>query len=446
MAFTPIGLVEGEYKVRTTSTAMYPTYETKNLGLNQFTVYSVPGWMSGYNEDMRKIDRYSTSIGAYIEKNLDEQDAEHELLHKRINNTVSMIAYEAKRIDANTSSIAAFRVDQERQEVEFDRRITEAQTDLEKQIADGVKGTTSYIAYVDRKIDKYQATTTTSYMWTSQRLHTVEDEIKTIKETETGLATKVTSNETEINKLKLTTSALDTKQNEIIDKVNEHTTKIAEQGSEISSLKVTETIQDDRLAALNTQVQSNTNNIARLGGGTLEYFIQTHTNPNYGPGIYNFKTYINTPSHRIDMAVNIRDDDITNGMLDIYNCRVATASIPEGEYDLNIRIKFNEAIASPVIGKNRVLFDGHLAFVLGYQSSGTLPDIKISRINVTVGYQINNQHEWNTFYKYGSLSFEKLLASGSGNAITIKLANTLNGKFSRNAFFYYMNVGGFATY
>lgn len=278
MTFTPIGLVEGEYKVRTNSTAMYPTYETKNLGLNQFTVYSVPGWMSGYNEDMRKIDRYSTSIGAYIEKNLDEQDTEHELLHERINNTVSLIAYEAKRIDANTSSIAAFRVDQERQEVEFDRRITEAQTKLEKQITDGVKATTSYIANVDKKLDKYQATTTTSYMWTNQRLHTVEDEISTIKETETGLATKVTSNETEINKLKLTTEGLNTKQSEIIDKVNEHTTRITEQNSEISSLKVTEGIQDNRLGTLTAQVQRNSSNIARLGGKEVLVLKEHPTN------------------------------------------------------------------------------------------------------------------------------------------------------------------------
>lgn len=278
MKFTPIGLVEGEYKVRTTSTAMYPTYETKNLGLNQFTVYSVPGWMSGYNDDMRKIDKFSTSIGAYIEKNLNEQDAEHELLHERINNTVSLIAYEAKRIDANTSSIAAFPFDQARQDAEFERKITAAKTDLERQIADGVKGTTSYTAYVDKKLDKYQATTTTSYMWTNQRLHTVEDEISTIKETETGLATKVTSNETEINKLKLATSTLNTKQNEIIERVNEHTDKFTRQDSEIRSLKVTETLQDDRLIALNTQVQSNTDNIARLGGKELLVLREHPTN------------------------------------------------------------------------------------------------------------------------------------------------------------------------
>lgn len=286
MTFTPIGLVEGQYKVRTTSTAMYPTYETKNLGLNQFTVYSVPGWMSGYNEDMRKIDRYSTSIGAYIEKNLNEQDTEHELLHERINNTVSLIAYEAKRIDANTSSIAAFRVDQERQEVEFDRRITEAQTKLEKQIADGVKGTTSYIAYVDKKLDKYQATTTTSYMWTNQRLHTVEDEIKIVKETETGLATRVASNETEINGLKLTTGTLNTKQNEIIAKVDEHTHKLGEQAGMISSLENTARIHDDRLTALNTQVQSNTNNIARLGGSEV-LVLREHPTNNATISVYN---------------------------------------------------------------------------------------------------------------------------------------------------------------
>lgn len=306
MEFTPIGLVEGEYKVRTTSTAMYPTYETKNLGLNQFTVYSVPGWMSGYNEDMRKIDRYSTSIGAYIEKNLDEQDAEHELLHERINNTVSLIAYEAKRIDANTSSIAAFPFDQARQDAEFERRITVAKTDLERQIADGVRGTTSYIADVDKKLDRYQATTTTSYMWTNQRLHTVEDEIRSVKETETGLATKVTSNETEINKLKLTTSALDTKQNEIIGKVNEHTTKIAEQGSEISSLKVTETIQDDRLTALNTQVRSNTANITRLGGKEVLVLREHPTNRAqisvYNPG---------GASYTVTLTINItKENDV----------------------------------------------------------------------------------------------------------------------------------------
>lgn len=278
MKFTPIGLVEGEYKVRTASTAMYPTYETKNLGLNQFTVHSVPGWMSAYNDDMRKIDKYSTSIGAYIEKNLNEQDAEHELLHERINNTVSMIAYEANRIDANTSSIAAFRVDQERQEVEFDRRITEAQTDLEQQIAAGVNGTTSYIAYVEKKLDKYQATTTTSYMWTNQRLHTVEDEIRNVKETETGLATRVASNETEIDGLKLTTGALNTKQHEIINKVNEHASKIREHSSKISSLENTEMIHEDRLVALNTQVQSNTSNIARLGGKEVLVLQEHPTN------------------------------------------------------------------------------------------------------------------------------------------------------------------------
>lgn len=306
MKFTPIGLVEGEYKVRTTSTAMYPTYETKNLGLNQFTVYSVPGWMSGYNDDMRKIDKFSTSIGAYIEKNLNEQDAEHELLHERINNTVSLIAYEAKRIDANTSSIAAFPFDQARQDAEFERKITAAKTDLERQIADGVKGTTSYTAYVDKKLDKYQATTTTSYMWTNQRLHTVEDEISTIKETETGLATKVTSNETEINKLKLATSTLNTKQNQIIDKVNEHTDKFVRQDSEIRSLKVTETLQDDRLIALNTQVQSNTDNIARLGGKELLVLREHPTNTAqisvYNPG---------GTSYTVTLTINItKENDV----------------------------------------------------------------------------------------------------------------------------------------
>lgn len=306
MGFTPIGLVDGEYKVRTTSTAMYPTYETKNLGLNQFTVYSVPGWMSGYNDDMRKIDKFSTSIGAYIEKNLNEQDAEHELLHERINNTVSLIAYEAKRIDANTSSIAAFPFDQARQDAEFERKITAAKTDLERQIADGVKGTTSYTAYVDKKLDKYQATTTTSYMWTNQRLHTVEDEISTIKETETGLATKVTSNETEINKLKLATSTLNTKQNEIIERVNEHTDKFVRQDSEIMSLKVTETLQDDRLIALNEQVQSNTDNIARLGGKELLVLREHPTNTAqisvYNPG---------GTSYTVTLTINItKENDV----------------------------------------------------------------------------------------------------------------------------------------
>lgn len=306
MKFTPIGLVEGEYKVRTASTAMYPTYETKNLGLNQFTVYSVPGWMSGYNDDMRKIDKYSTSIGAYIEKNLNEQDAEHELLHERINNTVSLIAYEAKRIDANTSSIAAFPFDQARQDAEFERRITATKTDLERQIADGVKGTTSYIAYVDKKLDKYQATTTTSYMWTNQRLHTVEDEISTIKETETGLAARVSTNEIEIDRLQLTTSALDSKQGEINNKVIAHTTTIANHNSEIRSLIITDRIQDDRLTALNTQVQSNTDNIARLGGKEVLVLREHPTNTAeisvYNPG---------GNSYTVTLRINItKEDDV----------------------------------------------------------------------------------------------------------------------------------------
>lgn len=356
MEFTPIGLVEGEYKVRTTSTAMYPTYETKNLGLNQFTVYSVPGWMSGYNDDMRKIDKFSTSIGAYIEKNLNEQDAEHELLHERINNTVSLIAYEAKRIDANTSSIAAFPFDQARQDAEFERKITAAKTDLERQIADGVKGTTSYTAYVNKKLDKYQATTTTSYMWTNQRLHTVEDEIRTIKETETGLATKVTSNETEINKLKLTTSALNTKQSEIIDKVNEHTTKIAEQGSEINSLKVTETIQDDRLIALNTQVQSNTNNIARLGGKELLVLREHPTNiariSLYNPGGNSYTVtltinitkendvyYMSKCSYTHDVSIPRRASSVTLQLLFVFDSNI-TQEISESLMQVFIYPRF----------------------------------------------------------------------------------------------------------
>lgn len=333
MKFTPIGLVEGEYKVRTTSTAMYPTYETKNLGLNQFTVYSVPGWMSGYNDDMRKIDKFSTSIGAYIEKNLNEQDAEHELLHERINNTVSLIAYEAKRIDANTSSIAAFPFDQARQDAEFERKITAAKTDLERQIADGVKGTTSYTANVDKKLDKYQATTTTSYMWTNQRLHTVEDEIRTIKETGTGLATKVTSNETEINKLKQTTSALNTKQREIIDKVNEHTTKIAEQGSEINSLKVTETLQDDRLTALNTQVQSNTDNIARLGGKEL-LVLQEHPTNTAQINILN----LGGTSYAVRLVIRITKE---NGVYYMSKCSYThDVSIPRRAASVSLQLQF----------------------------------------------------------------------------------------------------------
>lgn len=347
MAFTPIGLVEGEYKVRTASTAMYPTYETKNLGLNQFTVHSVPGWMSGYNDDMRKIDKYSTSIGAYIEKNLNEQDAEHELLHERINNTVSLIAYEAKRIDANTSSIAAFSVDQERQEVEFERRITEAKTDLEKQIADGVKGTTSYIAYVDKKLDKYQATTTVSYMWTNQRLHTVEDEIRSVKETETGLATRVASNETEINGLKLTTSDLNTKQNEIIGKVNEHTVKIEDQSRKISSLENTETIQDDRLTALNAQVRSNTDNIARLGGKEVLVLQEHPTNTArvsvFNPGGHSYNVILN-------MEIT-KEDDIYYISKCSYKHEVSIPRIASDvtlafkiTFDLDIASSFNESI------------------------------------------------------------------------------------------------------
>lgn len=341
MTFTPIGLVEGEYKVRTASTAIYPTYETKNLGLNQFTVYSVPGWMSAYNEDMRKIDKYSTSIGAYIEKNLNEQDAEHELLHERINNTVSLIAYEAKRIDANTSSIAAFRVDQERQEVKFDRQIAEAQTELEKKIADGVESTTSYIARVDKKLDRYQATTTTSYMWTSQRLHTVEDEINTIRETETGLATRVGSNETEINALKLTTDTFNTKQNEIIAKVNEHTTSIAEHGSRIISLENTETIQDERLTALNTQVQSNTDNIAMLGGKEI-LVLEEHPTDNAVISVTN-------PGGRSYYATLVMQITKENDKYYISKCSYThDVRIPRNASDVTLafKIEFDSAISS----------------------------------------------------------------------------------------------------
>lgn len=421
MEFTPIGLVEGEYKVRTTSTAMYPTYETKNLGLNQFTVYSVPGWMSGYNDDMRKIDRYSTSIGAYIEKNLNEQDAEHELLHERINNTVSLIAYEAKRIDANTSSIAAFPLDQARQDAEFERRITVAKTDLERQIADGVKGTTSYIAYVDKKLDKYQATTTTSYMWTNQRLHTVEDEIRTIKETETGLATKVTSNETEIDRLELLTNSLSTRQNHIGNNVNEHRIKIAEQGNEISSLKATETIQDDRLAALNTQVVSNTNNIARLGGEKVIVLREHSTNTAevsvYRPG---GNSYTVTLKMRIT-----KENDIYYVSKCSYNHDV---SIPRDatsvslqllfEFDSNIKREFSDSLML-------VLIYPRFSFVASTSGNGT----DFSPTFVTFGVTYNNRP--------GALKSSMVFAN---TYISTSSKNALNRLVFNNIRRYYQDI------
>ena len=176
-------------------------------------------------------------------------------------------------------------------------------------------------------------------MWTNQRLHTVEDEIRTIKETETGLATKVTSNETEINKLKLATSALDNKQNEIIDNVNEHTTKIAEQGSEISSLKVSEAIQDDRLAALNTQVQSNTANITRLGGKEVLVLREHPTNTAevsvYRPG---------GNSYSVTLNVNITKED---GVYYMSKCSYThTVSIPRdaGSVGLYLQVAFDSNI------------------------------------------------------------------------------------------------------
>ena len=185
---TPVGLVEGEFKVTTSSV---PNYQTKRLGLTQYTPNRVTSWLGNYNDDMRKIDSFSSSIGAYVEKVIEDGDAAHQELSGRITDTVSMIATVERRVDENFTEHEEIRTNIQQVETGAAQKIVESEKRLVEMIQQNSASTSSTLAYVQQQVADNDAKHTLAESQLNQRVHVVEDEVAAIKENDTAFRSEL---------------------------------------------------------------------------------------------------------------------------------------------------------------------------------------------------------------------------------------------------------------
>lgn len=185
---TPVGLVEGEFKVATSS---IPNYQTKRLGLTQYTPNRVTSWLGNYNDDMRKIDNFSSSIGAYVEKVIEDGDAAHQELSGRIADTVSMIAAVERRVDENFTEHEEIRTNIQQVETGAAQKIVESEKRLVEMIQQNNTNTSSTLAYVQQQVTDNDAKHTLAESQLNQRVHVVEDEVAAIKENDTAFRSEL---------------------------------------------------------------------------------------------------------------------------------------------------------------------------------------------------------------------------------------------------------------
>lgn len=187
---TPVGLVEGEFKVATSS---IPNYQTKRLGLTQYTPNRVTSWLGNYNDDMRKIDNFSSSIGAYVEKVIEDGDATHQELSGKITDTVSMIAAVERRVDENFTEHEEIRTNIQQVETGAAQKIVESEKRLVEMIQQNNTSTSSTLAYVQQQVTDNDAKHTLAESQLNQRVHVVEDEVVAIKENDTSFRSELDS-------------------------------------------------------------------------------------------------------------------------------------------------------------------------------------------------------------------------------------------------------------
>lgn len=244
---TPVGLVEGEFKVATSS---IPNYQTKRLGLTQYTPNRVTSWLGNYNDDMRKIDNFSSSIGAYVEKVIEDGDATHQELSRKITDTVSMIAAVERRVDENFTEHEEIRTNIQQVETGAAQKIVESEKRLVEMIQQNNTSTSSTLAYVQQQVTDNDAKHTLAESQLNQRVHVVEDEVAAIKENDTAFRS-------ELNDVKST--------------VTTHTSSIAELEGDVAAAQGDATTANNRananaisIAALNTSQTAQDATIATL--------------------------------------------------------------------------------------------------------------------------------------------------------------------------------------
>lgn len=248
----PVGLEENQFFKVTTSSV--PLYQTKNLGLTQYTPNRVTSYLGNYNEDMRRIDKFSVSIGAYVEKVIDEADEAHEALNQKIINNTSMIAFAEQRIDTLEESITELQTDIGNVRVEVDEKISESENKIIEEIGKIEVATSSVTAYLEQEIKDVDTKHTLTNNALSQRIHVAEDEILSLKQREDIQTTQISDLQTRTATLETKTAGM---QQDIDDNMGDITTlqgDMATAKSNILSLQQTETVQNSTIASLTEQV------------------------------------------------------------------------------------------------------------------------------------------------------------------------------------------------
>lgn len=248
---TPVGLVENEFRVTTSSV---PNYQTKTLGLTQYTPNRVTSWLGNYNDDMRKIDNFSSSIGAYVEKVIEESDATHQELSNRINDTSSVIAAVERRVDANFADHEVIRTEIQQAATGAAQKIVESEKRLVEMIAQSNANTSSTLAYVQQQVTENDVKHTLNEDLLNQRLHVVEDEVEAIKTTDAvflqrlkTVETKTSSHEECIAELDADVAAARVDATEARNQAGRNKTAIA-------ALETNNDRQDTTIATLQTRV------------------------------------------------------------------------------------------------------------------------------------------------------------------------------------------------
>ena len=248
---TPVGLVEGEFKVATSS---IPNYQTKRLGLTQYTPNRVTSWLGNYNDDMRKIDNFSSSIGAYVEKVIEDGDATHQELSRKITDTVSMIAVVERRVDENFTEHEEIRTNIQQVETGAAQKIVESEKRLVEMIQQNNTSTSSTLAYVQQQVTDNDAKHTLAESQLNQRVHVVEDEVAAIKENDTAFRSElndvkstVTTHTSSIAELEGDVAAAQGDATTANNRANANETSIA-------GLRSTQTAQNAAITALQTRV------------------------------------------------------------------------------------------------------------------------------------------------------------------------------------------------
>lgn len=339
---TPVGLVEGEFKVATSS---IPNYQTKRLGLTQYTPNRVTSWLGNYNDDMRKIDNFSSSIGAYVEKVIEDGDAAHQELSGRIADTVSMIAAVERRVDENFTEHEEIRTNIQQVETGAAQKIVESEKRLVEMIQQNNTSTSSTLAYVQRQVTDNDAKHTRAETQLNQRVHVVEDEVAAIKENDTafrselnGVKSTVTTHTSSIAELEGDVAAAQGDATTANNRANANATSIA-------GLQSTQTAQDAAITALQTQVgelasvgedinnlknspkiifANNDSQMLRITNERVQSYTVASTKSliiEASPG-----TLDNSDMH-ISINLNWRSDEVNNGIILIPHLRV---SLPTG--------------------------------------------------------------------------------------------------------------------